>query len=88
MGEAFLVVGAKVGETVRFAGGLGEPGCGEDGGKKCFEGWHAAADYNKLFRPHGQLGASEGQGRNQCHLDAIDTLKIDIRVTLARINQN
>ncbi len=48
MGEAFLVIGAKVGETVRFAGGLGEPGCGEDAGKEGFQWWHAAADYADL----------------------------------------
>lgn len=48
MGEALLVVGAKVGETVRFAGVLGEPGCGEDAGKEGFEWRHAAANYADL----------------------------------------
>lgn len=41
-------MGAQVGETVRFAGALGEPGCGEDAGKESFEGRHAAADYADL----------------------------------------
>lgn len=44
MREALLVVGAKVGKTVRFAGGLGEPGSGENAGKECFEGRHAATN--------------------------------------------
>ena len=33
---------------MRFAGALGEPGCGEDAGEEGFEGWHAAANYADL----------------------------------------
>lgn len=45
MGEAFFVAGSQVGETVRFAGALGEPRCGEDAREECLEGRHAAANY-------------------------------------------
>ena len=48
MGEALRVVGAKVGETVRFVGRLGEPGFWEDAGKEGLEWWHAAANYADL----------------------------------------